>query len=320
MEPSIETANQTGMTHAAVKMTTSQGLRKRVRIQEKVIHALLFLCASVSVLTTAAIVLTLVIESMGFFKQVSVWEFLTGTVWTPLFKNQSFGVLPLVSATLLTTLIAMLVAGPMGLIIAVYLSEYASPKMRRTVKPLLEILAGIPTVVYGYFALLFVTPVLKSFIPGLEGFNALAPGIVMGIMILPTVASLSEDAIYAVPNSLRYGSLSLGATRLQTIWGVVVPAAFSGISASFLLGISRAVGETMIVAIAAGNQPNLTFNPLVQVQTMTTYIAQVSKGDTPHGTVGYYTIFAVGLLLFLMTLILNIASYYIRKRYKEARL
>jgi len=320
MEPSAETANQTEITRAVVQLSASHRLRRRVRMQEKDIHTLLLLCASVSVLTTLAIVLTLVIESLGFFRQVSVVEFLTGTVWTPLFKNKSFGVLPLVSATLLTTLIAMLVAGPMGLICAVYLSEYASPKVRRTVKPLLEILAGIPTVVYGYFALLFVTPVLKSFIPGLDGFNALAPGIVMGLMILPTVASLSEDAIYAVPNSLRYGSLSLGATRLQTIWGVVVPAAFSGISASFLLGISRAVGETMIVAIAAGNQPNLTLNPLTQVQTMTTYIAQVSKGDTPHGTVVYYTIFAVGLLLFVMTLILNVASYYIRKRYKEARL
>ncbi|MCX7925462.1 MAG: phosphate ABC transporter permease subunit PstC [Fimbriimonadales bacterium] len=319
--PNNAPATEVGVsyTRAVVQVGVSSRNRRRVRAEEKVVRGFLFLCALLGVLTTFAIVFILFTESLGFFKAVSLREFLTSTVWTPTFKNPSFGVLPLVMGTLLTSLIALLLAGPVGLLTAIYLSEYASPRVRRVVKPTLEVLAGIPTVVYGYFALTFITPLLQKFIPGLEGFNALSAGLVMGIMILPTVASLSEDALYAVPNSLRYASLALGATRFQTVWGVVVPAAMSGVSASFLLGISRAVGETMIVAIAAGSQPNFTFNPLVAVQTMTAYIVQITMGDTPHGSVGYQTIFAVGLLLFLMTLMLNLVSEAIRRRYKGAR-
>jgi phosphate transport system permease protein len=304
---------------AVVQVGVSSRNRRRVRAEERIVRGFLFLCALLGVLTTFAIVFILFTESLGFFEQVSVWEFLTGTVWTPTFANKSFGVLPLVTGTLLTSLIALALAGPVGLLTAIYLSEYASPRVRRIVKPTLEVLAGIPTVVYGYFALTFLTPVLQRFIPALEGFNALSAGLVMGIMILPTIASLSEDALYAVPNSLRYASLALGATRFQTVWGVVVPAAMSGVSAAFLLGISRAVGETMIVAIAAGQQPNFTFNPLGAVETMTAYIVRITMGDTPHGSVEYRTIFAVGLLLFLMTLLLNLASEAIRRRYKGAR-
>lgn len=306
-------------TRAAVRVGVVSRNRRRVRIEERIVRSFLFLCALLGVLTTFAIVLILFTESLGFFERVSVVEFLTGTVWTPTFESQSFGVLPLVTGTLLTSVIALALAGPVGLLTAVYLSEYASPRVRRTVKPILEVLAGIPTAVYGYFALTFLTPLLQRFIPGLEGFNALSAGLVMGIMLLPTIASLSEDALYSVPNSLRYASLALGATRFQTVWGVVVPAAMSGISASFLLGISRAVGETMIVAIAAGQQPNFTFNPMVAVETMTAYIVRITMGDTPHGSVEYRTIFAVGLLLFLITLILNLASEAIRRRYKGAR-
>ncbi len=304
---------------AVVAFPSARRLRFSVRVREFFVRVFLFLCAIVGILTTVAIVLILLTESLGFFKGVSLREFLTGTRWAPLFEPPAFGVLPLVMGTLLTTVIALSVAAPTGLIVAVYLSEYASPRLRRVVKPLLEVLAGIPTVVYGYFALTFVTPLLQRFIPGLEGFNALSAGLVMGLMILPTVASLSEDALYAVPNSLRYASLALGATRLQTTWGVVVPAAMSGISASFLLGLSRAVGETMIVVIAAGQQPNFTFNPLQAVQTMTASIVQIAMGDVPHGTLEYRTIFAVGLLLFLITLALNLVSEAFRARYKEAR-
>ncbi len=314
----LKSANSTEVTQAVVRIPTASA-RKRVRWEERVVRAFLFLCAALSVLTTAAIVFILFSQSLGFFRKASLVEFLTGTEWAPLFHPPAYGVLPLVTGTLLTSLIAMLVAGPMGLLVAVYLSEYASPRLRRVVKPVLEVLAGIPTVVYGYFALAFVTPLLQRFIPGLEGFNALSAGLVMGIMILPTVASLSEDALFAVPNSLRYGSLALGATRFQTTWGVVVPAAMSGISASFILGIARAVGETMIVAIAAGQQANFTFNPLRSVETMTTYIVRIAMGDLPHGSPEYYSLFAVGLLLFLITLALNLISEAVRRRYKEAR-
>ncbi len=305
---------------AVVRVGSTARNRRRVRIEEAVVRLFLFVCAFIGVLTTFAIVFILISESMHFFEKVSPMKFLTGTVWTPTFSNPSFGVLPLVLGTVLTSLIALLLAGPVGLITAVYLSEYASPRVRRVVKPTLEVLAGIPTVVYGYFALTFLTPLLQRFIPGLEGFNALSAGLVMGIMILPTIASLSEDALYAVPNSLRYASLALGATRFQTVWGVVVPAAMSGVSASFLLGVSRAVGETMIVAIAAGQQPNFTLNPLRAVETMTAYIVRITMGDTPHGSVEYRTIFAVGLLLFLITLALNLFSERVRQRYKGARL
>lgn len=287
------------------------------RALEWIIERLLFLCAALSVLTTAGIILVLAVETFEFLREVSVVEFLTGTEWTPLFANQRFGVLPLVAGTMLVSAIAMLVALPMGLLAAVYLSEYSPSGVRRVVKPVLEILAGVPTVVYGYFALTFVTPLLQQFLPTLSGFNALSPGLVMGLMILPLVSSLSEDAMRAVPRGLREGSYALGATRMQTALKVVVPAAFSGITAAFILAVSRAVGETMIVAIAAGQQPRLTGNPFVPVETMTAYIVQVSLGDTPQGTIEYRTIFAVGMLLFLMTFGLNLISTWLREKFRE---
>jgi len=284
---------------------------------EFLIEWALFLCALLSVGTTAGIILVLSVETFAFLREVPITEFLFGTEWTPLFATPRFGVLPLVTGTVLVSSIAMLVALPMGLLSAIYLSEYAQPGVRRVVKPILEILAGIPTVVYGYFALLFVTPMLQRFIPGLAGFNALGPGIVMGIMILPLVSSLSEDAMQGVPRGLREGSYALGATKMQTSVRVVLPAAFSGITAAFILAASRAIGETMIVAIAAGQQPRLTWNPLVPLETMTAYIVQVSLGDTPQGTLEYRTIFAVGMLLFLGTFILNLVSAWLRERYRE---
>jgi phosphate transport system permease protein len=287
------------------------------RLHEWVIERLLFLCAAVSVLTTAGIIIVLAVETSGFLREVSLVEFLSGIEWTPLFANARFGVLPLVAGTVLVSTIAMLVALPMGLLSAIYLSEYAPTGLRRVIKPVLEILAGVPTVVYGYFALMFVTPLLQRFVPGLAGFNALSPGIVMGLMILPLVSSLSEDAMRAVPRGLREGAYALGATRMQTSLSVVVPAAFSGITAACILAVSRAIGETMIVAIAAGQQPRLTGNPLVPIETMTAYIVQVSLGDTPQGTLEYRTIFAVGMLLFLMTFTLNLASTWLRERFRE---
>ena len=287
------------------------------RALEWIIERLLFLCAALSVLTTAGIIVVLAVETFEFLREVSIVEFLTGTEWTPLFANQRFGVLPLVGGTMLVSAIAMLVALPMGLLAAVYLSEYSPSGVRRVVKPVLEILAGVPTVVYGYFALTFVTPLLQQFLPTLSGFNALSPGLVMGLMILPLVSSLSEDAMRAVPRGLREGSYALGATRMQTALKVVVPAAFSGITAAFILAVSRAVGETMIVAIAAGQQPRLTANPFVPVETMTAYIVQVSLGDTPQGTIEYRTIFAVGMLLFLMTFGLNLISTWLREKFRE---
>jgi phosphate transport system permease protein len=282
-----------------------------------VIERLLLACAVVSVLTTAGIIIVLAVETLGFLREVSLVEFLTGREWTPLFANARFGVLPLVAGTVLVSAIAMIVALPMGLLSAIYLSEYAPTNVRRVVKPVLEVLAGVPTVVYGFFALMFVTPLLQQFIPGLAGFNALSPGIVMGIMILPLVSSLSEDAMRAVPRGLREGAYALGATRMQTSLSVVVPAAFSGITAACILAVSRAVGETMIVAIAAGQQPRLTANPLVPIETMTAYIVQVSLGDTPQGTLEYRTIFAVGMLLFVMTFTLNLVSTWLRERFRE---
>jgi phosphate transport system permease protein len=287
------------------------------RTLEWIIERLLFLCAALSVLTTAGIIAVLAIETYEFLREVSIVEFLTGTEWTPLFANQHFGVLPLVVGTMLVSAIAMVVALPMGLLAAVYLSEYAPNGLRRVVKPVLEILAGVPTVVYGYFALTFVTPLLQNFFPTLSGFNALSPGLVMGLMILPLVSSLSEDAMRAVPRGLREGSYALGATRMQTALKVVVPAAFSGITAAFILAASRAIGETMIVAIAAGQQPRLTGNPFVPIETMTAYIVQVSLGDTPQGTIEYRTIFAVGMLLFVMTFVLNLVSTWLRERFRE---
>ena len=284
---------------------------------EFLIEWALFLCALLSVATTAGIIVVLAVETFAFLREVPITDFLFGTEWTPLFATPRFGVLPLVAGTVLVSAIAMLVALPTGLLSAIYLSEYADPRVRRTIKPVLEILAGVPTVVYGYFALLFVTPLLQRFIPGLAGFNALGPGIVMGIMILPLVSSLSEDAMYAVPRGLREGSYALGATKMQTSLRVVLPAALSGITAACILAASRAIGETMIVAIAAGQQPRMTWNPMVPIETMTAYIVQVSLGDTPQGTLEYRTIFAVGMLLFLGTFILNLISAWLRERYRE---
>jgi phosphate transport system permease protein len=284
---------------------------------EPLIEWLLVACAAISVLTTVGIVAVLIGETVSFLREVSILEFLFGTEWTPLFATQRFGVLPLVAGTALVSGIAMLVALPAGLLSAIYLSEYANGTVRRVIKPLLEVLAGVPTVVYGYFALMFVTPALQRVMPGLAGFNALSPGIVMGIMILPLVSSLAEDALHAVPTGLREGAYALGASRMQTTIRVVVPAALSGITAAFILSISRAVGETMIVAIAAGQQPRLTLSPLVPVETMTAYIVQVSLGDTPAGTLEYQTIFAVGMLLFLSTFLLNMASAWLRERFRQ---
>jgi len=292
--------------------------RRIQRRFEPLIERALFLCAVLSIGTTIGIVVVLTIETGAFFREVPIVEFLTGTEWTPLFAVPRFGVLPLVAGTLLVTLIAMAVALPMGLLSAIYLSEYAGSRVRRIVKPVLEVLAGVPTVVYGYFALLFVTPLLQRVVPAMAGFNALSPGIVMGIMILPLVSSLAEDAMRGVPRGLREASYALGATRMQTSLRVVVPAAFSGITAAFILAVSRAIGETMIVAIAAGQQPRLTLDPTVPVETMTAYIVQVSLGDTPQGTLEYRTIFAVGMLLFIGTFGLNLVSTWLRERYREA--
>ncbi|MGB2716034.1 MAG: phosphate ABC transporter permease subunit PstC [Vicinamibacterales bacterium] len=293
-------------------------MSRRVRsLIEFVIERILFSCAAGSVLVTAGIIFVLIFETASFFREVPVTKFLFGTVWTPLFYDPQFGVLPLVAGTVLASAIAMLVAVPAGLVTAIYLSEYAPEAIRRLVRPILEILAGVPTVVYGYFALLFVTPLLQRFVPDLAGFNALSPGIVMGIMILPLVSSLSEDALRSVPNGLREGAYALGATKAQAALRVVVPAAFSGISAACILAISRAVGETMIVAIAAGQQPRLTLDPRVPIETMTAYIVQVSLGDTPAGTLEYRTIFALGMLLFLSTFALNLVSNWLRERFRE---
>jgi len=287
------------------------------KIKEWFIEKALFLSALFSVFITIGILSVLIFETLEFFKVVSIVDFLTDTQWTPLFSEKHFGILPLFAGTFVTTIIAMAVSLPVGVITAIYLSEYASNKVRIFIKPILEILAAVPTVVYGYFALLFVTPLLQKVIPDMSGFNSLAPGIVMGIMIIPIIASLSEDAMHAVPMSLREGALALGATRFQVALKVVLPAALSGIAASFILGISRAVGETMIVAIAAGQQPRLTLNPLVPIETVTAYIVQVSLGDTPTGTIEYSTIFAAGMSLFAVTFVLNIVSYWLKKRFRE---
>lgn len=293
--------------------------RRRVilKLKEFLIERGLFLCSLLSVFTTLGIVLVLFLETFQFFKEVPILRFLTDTQWTPLFTNKHFGILSLLCGTFLTTLIAVGVAIPVGLVSAVYLSEYASLKTRNIVKPLMEILAAVPTVVYGYFALLFVTPLLQKIIPNLSGFNSLSSGIVMGIMIIPLISSLSEDAMRAVPMGLREGAYAVGSNRLQVALRIVLPAALSGIIAAFILGISRAIGETMIVAIAAGQQPRLTLNPLVPIETITAYIVQVSLGDTPHGTLEYRTIFACGMSLFILTFILNIFSFRLKKRFQE---
>ncbi len=288
-----------------------------MRTNEKIIESLLRLSALITILTTVGIIFVLLSESLLFFREVSVVEFLTNPEWTPLFTEKNFGILPLVAGTLLTTVIALAVALPIGLNIAVYLSEYAPAKLREVFKPMLEVLAAVPTVVYGFFALMVVTPFLKTLFPEIATFNALSAGIVMGIMILPMVSSLSEDALFAVPKSLREASYGMGATRFQTAFRVLVPAASSGIIVSIILAMSRAVGETMIVAIAAGQMPNLTINPLETVETITSYIVQVSLGDVPHGSLEYQTIFAAGLALFIFTFLLNNVSFYLRKKYQQ---
>jgi len=289
-------------------------------LKEKIIEKLLQFSAAISIFTTLGILYVLISESIDFFKEVSIVEFLTETQWTPLFSDKHYGILALLSGTLLTSFIAIIIAVPIGLSIAIFLNEYANRKVRNVLKPILEVLAAIPTVVYGYFALMVVTPFLQTFIPNLSGFNALSPGIVMGIMIIPMISSLSEDALYAIPYSLREASYGMGATKLQTVFRVLIPSASSGIIVSIILAISRAFGETMIVAIAAGQQPNFTFNPLVPVETITTYIVQVSLGDVIQGSIEYKTIFAAGITLFVMTFILNNISYYIRKKYQKYQL
>lgn len=292
-------------------------LLKGIKTKEKLIETFLLACAAVSVLTSIGILWVLFTESMIFFRHVSIVEFLTGTEWTPLFAEKKFGILPLVSGTVLTSLIAIAVALPLGLTIAIYINEYAPKSFRSIVKPVLEILAVVPTVVYGYFALMVVTPFLQKWIPGMSGFNALSPGIVMGIMIIPFISSLSEDALFAVPKSLREASYGLGATKFQTSFKVLLPAASSGIIMSVILAISRAVGETMIVAIAAGQQPRLTANPLVPIETITTFIVQVSLGDVVQGSLEYQTIFAAGIALFVLTFALNNLSFWMKKRLQE---
>jgi len=292
--------------------------RKLRHVQERIIEFILFLAACVSVATTIGIVVILLKESFVFFQQVSLWDFLTDTQWTPLFADAHYGIMPLLSGTLVSSMVALVVAIPLGTIIAIYLSEFAPFTVREVAKPFLELLSGVPTIVYGYFALLFVTPLLQVLVPSLPGFNLLSAGIVMGIMIIPTVSSVSEDAMRAVPMALREGSYAMGATRYQTAIRVVTPAAFSGIAAAYILGISRAVGETMILAVAAGMQPNLTWNPLEPAATITAYIVQVALGDLPHGSVGYQTIFAAGLTLALMTLFFNVLGHLLRKRYRQA--
>ena len=287
------------------------------RSKEKIIESMMSASSLVSVLTTVGIIVVLAFDSFKFFSEVSIVDFLTDKEWTPLFENKHFGILPLLAGTLLTTVIASVVAIPLGITIAVYLSEYAPKRFTAIVKPILEVLASIPTVVYGFFALQYVTPLLQKFIPQLSGFNALSPGIVMGIMIMPYITSLSEDALRAIPNSLREASYGMGANRFQTAFNVMIPAASSGIIVSVILAISRALGETMIVAIAAGQEPKLTFNPLESVETITTYIIQVSMGDVPQDSLEYRTIFAAGLMLFVFTFILNNISYWVIKKFRE---
>jgi phosphate transport system permease protein len=288
-----------------------------MNIKEKIIEKVLALCALITILTTIGIIGVLLYEAIGFFREVPITDFLTGTEWTPLFADKNYGILPLVSGTLLTTFIAIAVALPVGLTIAIYLNEYAPKRFKKVLKPLLEVLAVVPTVVYGFFALMIVTPFLKLFITDLSGFNALSPGIVMGIMIIPFVSSLSEDALAAVPDSLRQASYGMGSTRFQTAFRVMVPAASSGIMVSIILALSRAIGETMIVAIAAGQTPVFTFDPTVPIETITAYIVKVSSGDIPQGTVAYQTIFAAGITLFVVTFVLNNISYWIKNRYQE---
>jgi phosphate transport system permease protein len=301
------------------KMIEEKKKRKSAAgIVEKIMPFILLLAAAVSVLTTIGIVLTLIFETFLFFDTVSIKEFFTEKKWYPFSETAgSFGIMPLIAGTLKVTIIAIIVAIPIGLTSAIYLSEYASDRSRRIIKPILEVLAGIPTIVYGFFALTFVTPLLRGMIPSLEIFNAVSPGIVIGIMITPMIASLSEDAMSSVPNSIREGALALGATKFEVAIKVILPAAISGIVASIVLAISRAIGETMIVAVAGGSTPNLEMNVTSSIQTMTAYIVQVSQGDAGYGTTIYYSIYAVGMTLFVFTLVMNLLAQYITRRFKE---
>ena len=314
------------MTVTAEKAATASGAprgslrRSQRRYGERVIQGVLFLAALVSILTTVGIVYSLVPPTIDFFQQISFSEFFTGTNWSPLFEPPSYGVIPLLAGTLVITAIAVMVAAPLGLFAAIYLSEYARPGVRKFFKPLLEILAGIPTVVYGFFALAFVTPLLRAVWPGGEGpaiFNGLAAGIVMGVMIIPTIASLSEDAMSAVPQALRDGAFALGSTKMLVSVRVVVPAALSGIVAAFVLGISRAIGETMIVTIAAGISAEVNWNPLQAMQTMTSFIAQAGSGDIPVQSFDYKTVFAVAAVLFVITFFINALSIRLVRKYRE---
>ncbi len=286
--------------------------------RDRLVELVLLTAGLAAVFITAAIVFILVYESAAFFEHVSIKDFLTDTMWTPLFADARYGIMPLVAGTLTVTGVALLVAIPLGTIIAIYLSEFASHRLRETVKPILELLGAVPTVVYGYFALLMVTPMLQKIYPDLPGFNMLSAGLVIGLMIIPYVATVGEDAMRAVPRYMREGSYAMGATKLQTALRVVVPGAFSGLAAAYILGISRAVGETMVVAIAAGMQPNLTFNPAEPAATITAFIVQVSLGDLPHDSIGYQSIFAAGLVLMLFTLVLNVIGYFLTRRFREA--
>ena len=315
---------QRGVAVAEMRLTGQARLAEMARLKssrqrrEKAIELVLLMAASVSVVTTVGIVYILLKESIAFFGTVSLWDFLTDTQWTPLFSDAHFGIVVLLSGTITSSAVALLVAIPLGTIIAIYLSEFAGHKSREILKPLLELLSGVPTIIYGYFALLFVTPILQKIFPGLPGFNVLSAGLVMGIMIIPYVSSLSEDAMRAVPMNLREGSYAMGATRFQTAVKVVVPTALSGIASAYILGISRAVGETMILAVAAGMQPSLSFNPMEPAATITSYIVQVALGDLPHGSVGYQTIFAAGLMLMLLTLCFNMLGHWLRRKFREA--
>lgn len=303
----------------AVSALDVRSARNRIRgLKERAIESALFLSAFASVLVTVGIVALLLYESSTFFRHVSLGEFFGTTEWAPAFDPPRYGIWPLLSGTLTITGVALAVALPLGTVAAIYLSEYAPHKVRETLKPVLELLSAVPTVVYGYFALLFVTPLLQKVVPGLGAFNMLAAGLVMGVMIIPYVSSLSEDAMRAVPMSLREGSYAMGATKMQTAFRVVVPASFSGITAAFILGISRAIGETMVVAVAAGQQPTFTFNPKEQAMTITAFIVQIAGGDLPHGSVPYQSIFAAGLVLFLMTLAFNVIGFFLRKKFRQA--
>jgi phosphate transport system permease protein len=311
-----DTAGVGGVTRES-RFTISPAFMRRRLIVGYIMRAILFTAAALSVLVTAGIVYVLVSESAVFFAEVSILDFLFDTEWTPVFEKPRFGIITLVSGTLVSSLIALMVAVPLGTVLSIYLSEYADNRVREVIKPFLELLAGVPTVAFGYFALLFLTPIFQYFIPGLAGFNLLVPGIVMGIMILPYIVSVSEDAMRAVPSALREGAYALGFTKLQTATRVIIPGAFSGVTAAYILGMSRAVGETMVVAIAAGQQARLAYNPLEGAATITAYIVQMSLGDLPHGSLAYLTIFAAGLTLFLMTLCFNIFAFWLRNKYRE---